>query len=64
MRCLPLLILAALTLPSAALTIDYSRPQPLPIERQVPTAQDIAYPGTISLTVDATDVARGIFRVK
>ena len=64
MRCLPLLILAALTLPSPALAIDYSRPQPLPIERRVPVAQDTAYPGTISLTVDATDIARGVFRVK
>lgn len=64
MRCLPLLTLAALTLPFPALAIDYSRPQPLPIERHVPPAQDIAYPGMIGLTVDATDVARGIFRVR
>jgi hypothetical protein len=29
----------------------------------IPTPQDIAYPGTIKLSVDATDVTRGIFRV-
>jgi predicted metalloprotease with PDZ domain len=29
----------------------------------IPAPQDIAYPGTIKLSVDATDVTRGIFRV-
>nr|WP_047169799.1 M61 family metallopeptidase [Sphingomonas sp. Y57] len=55
------LILAA---PAPATAIELSLPQPLPIERQVPAARDIAYPGTIELTVDATDVARGVFRVR
>lgn len=66
MRSLPLLPLAALALAHAfpAPALDRSLPQPLPIERQLPAARDIAYPGTITLTVDATDVARGIFRVK
>lgn len=66
MRSLPLLPLAALALAHAfpAPALDRSLPQPLPIERQLPAARDIVYPGTITLTVDATDVARGIFRVK
>lgn len=66
MRFRPLLILAALigAAPLPVLAIDYSRPQPLPIERNIPAARDVPYPGTISLTVDATDVARGIFRVR
>ena len=29
----------------------------------VPAARDIPFPGTVQLTVDATDVTRGIFRV-
>ena len=66
MRFLPLLCLAATLLAPAcpATAIDLSRPQPLPIQREVPIARDIPYPGTIALTVDATDVARGIFRVR
>ena len=66
MRFLPLPVLAALglTICAPAHAIDPSRPQPLPIERHLPAARDIDYPGTIALTVDATDVARGIFRVR
>ncbi len=66
MRSRHLFVLAALAVaaPCPALAIENSRPQPLPIERQVPAARDIPYPGTMNLTVDATDVARGIFRVR
>ena len=39
-----------------------SRPQPTPKVDTIPPARDVAYPGTIHLTVDASDVARGIFR--
>ena len=28
-----------------------------------PAPRDVAYPGTVTLAVDATDVTRGIFRV-
>ena len=55
-------VIVATAQPVAA--IDHSRPQPLPIERKIPAARDVAYPGTMGLTVDATDVARGIFRVR
>ena len=44
----------------ATLTPGFSAPLPPPL----PTPQDIDYPGTISLSVDATDTARRIFRVK
>lgn len=57
-------IALGLTTTSPAAAIDNSQPQPLPIERQTPTAQDIPYPSQIQLSVDATDVARGIFRVR
>ncbi len=49
---------------TAAPAIENSRPQPLPIERSLPVAQDVPYPGTLRLDVDATDVARGIFTVR
>ncbi|WP_347270116.1 M61 family metallopeptidase [Rhizorhabdus histidinilytica] len=62
---LPLSVLAfTLAAPVPATAVELSLPQPLPIERQVPAARDIAYPGTIELTVDATDVARGVFRIR
>jgi predicted metalloprotease with PDZ domain len=40
-----------------------SRPEPSPKADTIPPARDIAYPGTIQLTVDASDVTRGIFNV-
>ncbi|ATQ41476.1 M61 family metallopeptidase [Caulobacter mirabilis] len=39
-------------------------PQPLPMPPAIPQAQDAPYPGTLKLTVDATDLDRRIFRVK
>jgi len=36
----------------------------LPFVDDIPAAQDIPYPGTIKLAVDATNTAQGIFRVK
>ncbi len=41
-----------------------SAPQPTALPNDIPAARDIPYPGTIRLTVDATDTRRGIFRVK
>jgi predicted metalloprotease with PDZ domain len=38
-------------------------PKPLPMPAALPAAQDVAYPGAISLHVDATDIDRRIFRV-
>jgi len=68
MRCLslsaPLSTALVLSLAAPAAAVDISLPQPLPIERRVPAARDVAYPGTIGLTVDATDVARGVFKVR
>jgi predicted metalloprotease with PDZ domain len=39
-------------------------PQPSPEPAPVPPPEDVAYPGQISLHVDATDVVRRIFRVR
>lgn len=41
-----------------------SAPQPVPFVDTIPAAQDTPYPGVMTLDVDATDTARGIFRVK
>src|SRR3954471_20439131 len=38
-------------------------PQPAPMPPSVPAPQDVPYPGTIRLDVDATDIARHIFNV-
>jgi len=41
-----------------------SAPQPLPFADDIPASRDIAYPGTIRLSVEATDLARGIMNVR
>ncbi|UNK79406.1 peptidase M61 [Sphingopyxis granuli] len=58
------LLAAPLTLASAAAEEANSRPQPVVQSHVVPLPADKAYPGTMQLRVDATDVARGIFRVR
>ncbi len=40
-----------------------SRPQPTAKSDAIPPVRDVAFPGTVQLTVDATDVTRGIFKV-
>ena len=41
-----------------------SRPQPVAIVNTIPAPRDAPYHGTIQLAVDASDVARGVFRVE
>ena len=40
-----------------------SKPEAYAKPTRVPPARDVPYPGTVDLTIDATDVARGIFRI-
>jgi predicted metalloprotease with PDZ domain len=40
-----------------------SNPNPSPMPPEIPAPRDIAFPGTISLSVDATDTPHGIFRI-
>ncbi|NUQ18390.1 MAG: peptidase M61, partial [Sphingomonas sp.] len=40
-----------------------SKPEPTPKVDTIPPSRDVVYPGTIQLTVDATDVTRAIFKV-
>ena len=41
-----------------------SKPEGYEKRARVPIARDIPFPGTVQLTVDATDVTRGIFRIR
>lgn len=59
----PVLALTTLLLASAA-AAQNSAPQPLPFEDRVPAARDVAYPGTMTLKVDATNVGQAIYRVR
>ncbi len=57
-------MLPAMLCASAPALAENSKPQPVPHVDRIPAAQDIPYPGTITLTIDATDTRQGIFRVK
>lgn len=62
LRAAPLLLLLAL--PAAAEPPARSAPQAVPIARTIPDAADTPYPGgAIALDIDATDVARAVWRV-
>ncbi|MEC4590414.1 MULTISPECIES: M61 family metallopeptidase [Nitrospirillum] len=56
----------ALMSPLSAVPVraDEVLPQPYPAAAPIPEPQDVAYPGTIRLQVDATDTERRIFWVK
>jgi predicted metalloprotease with PDZ domain len=41
-----------------------SRPQPVPVVDTIPAAADTPYPGTMTIDIDATDVARGIYSIR
>ena len=59
--------LAALALSSSLASAAFaqkSAPQPVPIVDRVPEPEDRPLPAPMVLEVDATDVARAIFRVK
>lgn len=64
MKPLPLwaACLAAASLPCLGQAIDGVHPVPMPPGITVP--RDVAYPGTIRLRVDATDIDRRIFRAE
>lgn len=49
---------------TATAQVQNSAPQPLPMPPAIAAPRDVAYPGTIKLQVDATDLDRRIYRVK
>ncbi len=55
-------LFAALSLGLSTLAMAQT-PQTVPLPPPTPDAQDIPYPGTLQLSVDATDLDRRIFRV-
>ncbi|HVI04797.1 MAG TPA: peptidase M61 [Sphingomicrobium sp.] len=67
MRRAALALIFSTTLSSAAFAEIIpslnSRPESTPKVDTVPAPRDTSYPGTIQLTVDASDVTRGIFKV-
>lgn len=64
-RAVAPLLAALLASTSAALAQAPARtaPQTVPIVQTVPDAQDVPFPGTIALDIDATDIGRGVYRV-
>jgi len=58
-----LLTLLGMTALSPALAQGQPQPQPLPMPPPIPTPQDIAYPGTIALHVDTTDLPHRIMSI-
>jgi predicted metalloprotease with PDZ domain len=59
------LAFAALLLASTAPALaQNSAPQPVPFADTIPGPQDVDYPGTLKLDVDATNTQQGIFAVK
>ena len=58
------LLTAVLGLTPAAASADNSAPIAVPLSQLVPDAADVPYSGgAIGLTIDATDVTRGVYRV-
>jgi predicted metalloprotease with PDZ domain len=58
------LALAAAAAVPATAQVRESRPQPVAFSQPLPEPRDVAYPGTMTVDVDARDTARAIFRVK
>ncbi|MBS0481691.1 MAG: M61 family metallopeptidase [Proteobacteria bacterium] len=56
------LLAASALFPAAAIAAN-SAPMAVPIVQTVPDAQDVPYPGTITLDIDASDTVRGAYRV-
>src|SRR3982751_2756760 len=57
------LLVSAATVVMAQVPPQNSRPSATPKIDTIPAARDVPYPGTIQLTVDASDVTRAIFRI-
>ncbi|MEO0061458.1 MAG: hypothetical protein RLZZ08_18 [Pseudomonadota bacterium] len=60
----PLSALALVLAAPASAQITNTAPMAVPVSHSIPDAQDVAFPGIITLDIDATDVTRGIYRVK
>jgi predicted metalloprotease with PDZ domain len=72
MRKLPKIAPFALTLAFTLAGVSFASAQPVagnsapaanPLPAAIPVARDVPYPGTIGLTIDATDTRRGVYKV-
>ena len=59
------ILLFTVATPALAQIVPPQNSKPVPTAKidTIPAARDIAFPGTMQLTVDASDVTRGIFRI-
>ena len=66
MRYFALVTLLLASAASAQLVPQNNSQPPAPTGKTppIPAARDVPFPGTIQLTVDASDVTRGIFRIR
>ncbi|MDX3886050.1 MAG: peptidase M61 [Sphingomonas sp.] len=64
LKMLPLVLAATTALVAPAAAIERSAPEPAYLTDTIPAPKDVAYPGTMVLNVDATDIDRAILRVK
>lgn len=62
-KCLAVAIMMASLSAAAGPAFASAGPQPVPNEFTIPPPQDVAYPGTLTLQVDATDLVHRIFNV-
>ncbi|CAN5313597.1 M61 family metallopeptidase [soil metagenome] len=60
-RTFALAFAALAALPAHA---ENSKQQPAPLTDTIPPARDVAFPGTLTLDIDATDTRRGIFTTR
>ncbi|MBN8808464.1 MAG: M61 family metallopeptidase [Sphingomonas sp.] len=56
-------VLLAASATTALAQSHNSKPQPVPVVDTIPPAVDTPYPGTMTIDIDATDTARGIFTI-
>jgi len=63
MKSLSMLILALSSLLTSLNAAASPGPTPAPVQASIPYPKDVAYPGDIQLSVDATDLERRIVRV-
>jgi predicted metalloprotease with PDZ domain len=54
----------ALLLAATATAQTRTAPQAMPLPPALPAAQDVPFPGTMALEVDATDLERAVYRVR
>jgi predicted metalloprotease with PDZ domain len=53
-----------LSAPAFAQSEIRTAPQAVPLPPAIPAAQDVPFPGTMTLEIDATDVERAVYRVR